>query len=136
MVPATRHGTRLCHALLGLAVGVAVIGCKPPSTTAWARQSRVCEASGPPRLCLRAEPDQPIELRLPGDALVPGECATWNGQGPEVTVEIAVLDGAGNEHRERVTVERGQQVDLLVRPGLEIEQSPRSCTRAAKADPT
>jgi hypothetical protein len=73
---------------------LAVTGCAPK--TGWERTtSRVCDEATPATVCLEARPDRPVEARVGGETILPGECAVSPKGGGRVRVELR------DEHRKR-----------------------------------
>ena len=64
-----------------------MLGCAPK--TGWQRTtSRVCERETPATVCLEATPDRPVEARVGGEAILPGECAVSPKRGGRVRMEL------------------------------------------------
>jgi len=70
-----------------LVLALAAVGCAPK--TGWERTtSRVCDDETPATVCLMATPDRPVEARVGGETILPGECAIAPKGGGRVRMEL------------------------------------------------
>ncbi len=114
-----RHRFGVCHktpALVALAALAICVGTSCVAKTGWERsERRACDANGPARVCLMAEPDRPISLVVGGTRVIPGECVE-----PPVVPDKRQRGG-----RMPMTIEDGrshtsQRRKVRVRPGREV----------------
>ena len=87
----------------------------------------MCEPTDPPTVCLQADPDAPLELRVGDLTLLPGEC----GQGPEDerggSTKIVLKDGRGGEITRRLHLPKGKVTTVTVQPDLQVQIDRRRC---------
>lgn len=85
-------GARLAWAMAALVQLGLVASCAPKH--GWElTDARTCAPGDPPRICFDADPDQPLELRIGGTALVPGECARGPGGEGGGALRALLVDG-------------------------------------------
>jgi hypothetical protein len=101
----------------------------------WQRtDARTCESAAPARLCVAAEPDRGLVMRLGELALVPGECADAPAEraGSSARVEIELEDG--RIRRRGVRLPRGRVTTVTVDAGGRARVSRDRCTVSPGAD--
>lgn len=96
----------------------------------WERATRrTCEPEGPARVCLRADPDQPLAMTVGGARVIPGECVEAPRGGGSVRLTI----DDGRAHRQtsrRIRARRGQVQAVTVDPRGKIQVVERTrCDR-------
>jgi len=110
--PRSRHPGECCHLAPGTGAMfalVAVTACAAAS--GWERvERRTCVQDDPPRVCLRAEPDQPIWMKIGGTRAVPGECL--QGGAHSGWARVRVVDGTGVVSKRIVWARVGRTIEL------------------------
>lgn len=95
----------------------------------WVRTGRVCEPSDPPMVCLQAEPDAPIEMRVGDVTLLPGECAQGPREEGGGSTKIRIVDGRGGAVKKRVRLPEGHATTITVQPELEVDVGRTGCNQ-------
>jgi hypothetical protein len=98
---------------LATALALGIGGCA--ARTGWERTtSRVCEAGGPPVVCVVGTPDAPLEIRAGGETILPAECARAPARGRGGPLRATVIDGRGARGDAWVRVRRGRRTTIAI----------------------
>lgn len=88
-----------------------VAACAP--AVGWERDgARVCPSDAPAVVCVRAQPDRPVEFEVGDQALVPGECARAPERGGAVQVGWTDAQGVRTDRRVRAPAHRRTELVL------------------------
>lgn len=115
--------------LLLLTVGFAFGSGGCAAKEGWRVSEGQCNARQTPRVCLHADPDAPVALRVGDTRIVPGECAELANGARGGSVRVLLEDGRGGQtKRRRVSTSRrrAKAIDVTLRgddpPKLQVSR--------------
>jgi hypothetical protein len=110
------------------------LACAP---TGWQRTDRrSCAEPSPPVVCVQADPDRPLEIRVGGQRLVPGECAAAPERTRGATRRLEIEDGQGDRRVARVRLPADSITHVVIdEHGRARVDHRQACDGRVPADP-